>query len=651
MSRKLISFSLVLCLSSMVTLVAAPRMERLDRGLVAVQQADGSVFVTWRLLGDEDAATAFNLYRETAAAKVSTDWGDYASLPELETGVTRLNEEPLAGPTWFVDHGAELFRETSYFVRPVLGGKEGEASKRFAIKPGSLPLPYHRVPIQTPAGYTPNDASIGDLDGDGDYEIVLKQEGRAHDNSRRGVTDPVFLQAYSLEGQLLWQIDLGINIRAGAHYTQFMVYDFDGDGKAEVACKTADGSRDALGTVIGDADADWRNDAGYIIRGPEFLTIFEGETGRALSTAPYEPSRHPTVDDPSPEQMEAVWGDGYGNRMDRFLAGVAYLDGETPSLIMCRGYYTRTVVVAWDWKNGELTKRWLFDSDATAENRPYRGQGDHSLSIADVDADGKQEIIYGSMVLDHDGAGLYSTGWGHGDALHVTDHVPSNPGLEVFNIQERFDQQGMNMRDAATGEAIFTVPSVKPAEYGGDRGEGPGRGIAVNMDPRFPGSESWAAGAGMSKVFSAVGDWIYDKPAGIPTNFAVWWDGDLQRELLDRNFILKFNPQTEQLDRLLTAHGSESNNGTKATPTLSGDIWGDWREEVIWRSRDNSELRIYTSAVPTRHRMPTLLHDAQYRVALAWQNVAYNQPPHPSFYLGDEAPLPERNRVEVVAEK
>ncbi|MDQ8201079.1 rhamnogalacturonan lyase [Pelagicoccus enzymogenes] len=647
MRKHLLSFT-VLFFGLIAPSYSAPQMEKLDRGLVAIHKADGKVFLSWRLLGNEPADTAFNVYRNTIAHEQPTDWGAYASRRDRRDGIVKLNEQPIDGATLFVDDNPTLHRKTEYTVRPIVNGKEGAPSKPFTFEAGSSATPYFSVPLQTPEGYHANDASIGDLDGDGDFEIILKQERRAQDNSRRGITDPVFLQAYTLEGELLWQINLGINIRAGAHYTQFMVYDFDGDGKAELACKTGDGTTDGLGNVIGDADADYRNENGYIITGPEYLSVFDGQTGAVLDTVPYEPSRHPTIENPSPDEMKEIWGDGYGNRMDRFLAGVAYLDGKNPSLIMCRGYYTRTVVVAWDLQDGKLKRRWLFDSDATPENRPYRGQGDHSLSIADVDSDGKQEIVYGSMVLDDDGTGLYSTGWGHGDALHVSDLVPSNPGLEVFNIQERFDDQGMNMRDAVTGRPIFTVPSVKAADSGGDKGEGPGRGNSVNIDPTYPGAESWAAGAGMTKVFSAAGEWIYDKPQGLPTNFAIWWDGDLQRELLDQNFILKFNPETTALDTLLIAHACTSNNGTKATPAISGDIWGDWREEVVWRTRDSSELRIFTTTIPTEHRMPTLLHDPQYRVALAWQNVAYNQPPHPSFYLGDEAPLPTRPRAAVV---
>jgi rhamnogalacturonan endolyase len=265
-----------------------------------------------------------------------------------------------------------------------------------------------------------------------------------------------------------------------------------------------------------------------------------------------------------------------------------------------------------------------------------------------VDNDGRDEIIYGAMVLDDDGTGLYSTGWGHGDALHVSDFNYTNPGLEVMDIQERFGNEGYSLRDAATGRPIFTVPSVKADEEGGDKGEGPGRGVAINIDPRFPGAEVWGIGSGMTKMFTSAGDVIGLRPAGTPANFAVWWDGDLLRELLDQNFVAKWNWETGSADRLLTAHECISSNGTKATPFLSADLWGDWREEVIWRTRDGSALHIYTSTIPTAHRMVSLMQDPQYRCAIAWQNVAYNQPPHPSFALDPKLPLPTPRTVTVV---
>jgi rhamnogalacturonan endolyase len=627
----------------------APRiMERLSRGVVAVHQPDGRVFVSWRLLASDPAGTAFNLYRTTAPrATGASDSGPFSSRPDAAAGTTKLNPTPLAAGTWFIDASAALDRETRYVVRAVHDGIESEPSAAFTLPAGAPPLPYHSIALQTPAGYTPGDASLGDLDGDGDYEIVLKQEQNPKDNSRSGVTGETLLQAYTLESRLLWTINLGKNIREGAHYTQFMVYDLDSDGRAEIACKTADGTIDGTGKVIGDASADHRSRDGHILKGPEFLTVFDGQTGAALATVPYVPGRHPTKTDPSPDDLKAVWGDGHGNRSDRYLAAVAYLDGEHPSLVMCRGYYTRSVLAAWDWRDGQLTQRWVFDSDdGTPGNAAYRGQGNHNLSVADVDDDGRDEIIYGAAVIDDNGTGLYSTGWGHGDALHVSDLVPANPGLEIFDIQERFDAQGMSLRDARTGRVLFTVPAVHADESGGDKGEGPGRGNAFNIDPRFPGAECWAAGSGMDGLYDATGKpFLAKRPAGFPCNFGILWDGDLLHELLDQNRIVKWNWQTESIEPLLVAHACISNNSTKATPALSADLWGDWREEVIWRTRDNRELRIYTSTIPTPHRLVTLMHDPVYRLSIAWQNVAYNQPPHPSFYINESAPLPPRPNI------
>jgi rhamnogalacturonan endolyase len=632
---------------------AAPQVEKLGRGLVAQHEEDGRVFLSWRLLADDPANVSFNLYRTTTypAGRTPVDFGEYQSTPDLPAGTVKLNSTPISDVTWWIDASPALQNDTTYFVRTVQDGVEQPQSRPVTLAAGSKPVAYHTIPMQNPPGHLPGEASVGDLDGDGEYEVVLIQNGRAFDNSKSGRSDPPILQAYRLDGRLLWQINLGKNIRAGAHYTQFMVYDFDGDGRAEIACKTSDGTTDGVGKVIGDPAADYVNSSGHILSGPEFLTLFDGRSGAALDTVPYEPARHPTNPlKPTRAELKSIWGDGNGNRSDRYLAGVAYLDGTHPSLIMARGYYTRTCLAAYDVRGGKLVKRWLFDSDAGPEsNRAYRGQGDHSLSVADVDNDGRDEIVYGAAVIDDDGTGLYSTGWGHGDALHVSDFNYDNPGLEVMTIQERFDKQGISLRDAATGRAIFTVPSVKADESGGDKGEGPGRGVAFNIDPRFPGSEVWSIGSGMTKMFTSTGEIICDRPRGMPANFAVWWDGDLLRELLDQNFIAKWNWETQKPERLLTAHECISSNGTKATPMLSADLWGDWREEVILRTRDGSALHIYTSDIPTKYRMVTLMQDPQYRCAIAWQNVAYNQPPHPSFALDPALPLPARRPVTVVS--
>jgi rhamnogalacturonan endolyase len=617
------------------------QMEKLSRGVVAVNEGDGKVFVSWRMFGTDANTISFNLYRKTGGK------------------VVKLNEKPIADVTFFVDESADLKKANSYFVRAVFGKKETETSAEFTLAANSDVKQYLSVPLQTPNGYTPNDASVGDLDGDGEYEIVIHQAGRGRDNSQPGITTEPILQAYKLNGTLLWTINLGKNIREGAHYTQFMVYDLDGDGKAEIACKTADGTVDGTGKVIGDAKADWRypegsmiptvnpngkegnqNETGYILRGPEYLTVFDGQTGAELSTTDYIPARHPTKQNPTSQELYDVWGDGYGNRLDRFLAGVAYLDGEHPSLIFTRGYYTRTVIAAWDFRNKKLEKRWVFDSDSSAENRKFRGQGNHNLSIGDIDNDGKDEIIFGAMAIDDDGRGIYSTGFGHGDALHLSDLDPDRPGLEVFDIQERFDDAGAHFRDARTGEILWKKPSIKA----GEDGEGPGRGLSLDIDPRHRGFESWVFGAGIRGLFSAKGELISEKTPR-SCNFGVFWDGDLLSELLNRNVISKWNWEKEIDEPIFTADGAMSNNGTKATPALSADLFGDWREEVIWRSTDNKELRIYTTTIPTKYRFYTFMHDPQYRLSIAWQNVAYNQPPHTSFFIGEGMKQPPKPNI------
>lgn len=601
------------------TALADRQMETLGRGVVAIDQGEVGVFVSWRLLATDAEPTAFNVYRIVADGQ-----------PE------RLNDAPLTGPTHFIDTAARPDGDVRYFVRPVVDGVEGEESRPFVLTAGARGQPYLSVPIQTPPGYTANDASVGDLDGDGEYEIVLHMTGRAHDNSHAGETDPPIFHAYKLDGTLLWSINLGRNIREGAHYTQFMVYDLDGDGRAEIVMKTADGTTDSAGTVIGDADADHRNERGYILKGPEFLTVFDGLTGRALATTDYIPPRHPDTTEPTEAQLKEIWGDGYGNRCDRFLAAVAYLDGERPSVVMCRGYYTRTVLAAFDWRDGKLTHRWTFDSHASEANRPYAGQGNHNLSVADVDGDGRDEIIYGGMTIDDNGQGLYTTGLGHGDAMHVSDLDPERPGLEVFRIQEPFADAGAHLFDARTGEVLWRKPSVS----GGRKQQGPGRGVAFDVDPRYPGAECWVAGGGIEGMFDIRGNVI--SPTRPSVNMAVWWDGDLLRELLDGTHIDKWDYEQQKPVRLLSGeeYNCEHNNGTKANPCLSADILGDWREEVIWRTADNTELRIFTTTIPTEYRFVTLMHDPVYRLGVVWQNVAYNQPPHTSFFLGHGMTLP-----------
>ena len=630
--------------------LAAPRqVEHLDRGLVAAPAIDGGVLVSWRYTGEDALGLAFNLYRDGK----------------------KLNAKPLAFATNFVDKTGVV--GARYTLKAVTKGKEGPVEgETTALKDGFL-----TIPLQKPAGgvtpdgvayeYTANDASVGDLDGDGRYEIVLKWDPtNSKDNAFSGYTGPVLLDAYTLDGKRLWRIDLGRNIRAGAHYTQFQVSDFDGDGRAEIAVRTSDGTIDGTGKVLGDANADWRGGpvetptkdktgaeikpdgamvaklTGRILKGPEFLTVFDGRTGAALDSVPFAAPRAPDTDAPSTEEMTKLWGDGYANRSDRFLAGTAYLDGQHPSIIMGRGYYARTTVSAWDFKNGKITQRWLFDSAAPGVPEGFGGQGNHQLSVADVNGDGRDEIVYGSMALDADGKPLWTAKLYHGDALHLGDLDPERPGLERFGVNESPKMNGgigSAMLDAKTGEVLWTTPTQSDT----------GRGVAFDIDPRFPGAEVWASNS--STLYTVKGKPIEGVKHPPQMNFGVWWDGDELRELLDRNKIFKWDWLKGESKVLLNAEGMTSNNGTKATPTLSADILGDWREEVILRSEDNTFLRIYVTPYPTDRRLVTLMHDPVYRAGVAWQNTAYNQPPHTSFYLGHGMKNPQRPNVVAVKVK
>jgi rhamnogalacturonan endolyase len=571
-------------------------MERLDRGVVAVYLGGSQVYVGWRLFGTDPETIGFNVYRDS----------------------TKINSSVITDSTNYTDTAGSTSH--TYSVRPVLNGIEQEGSEPVSV----WAQQYLTIGLRVPAGgttpdnvaytYGPNDASVGDLDGDGQYEIVLKWDPtNSKDNSQSGYTGNVYLDAYELDGTFLWRIDLGLNIRAGAHYTQFMVYDLDSDGRAEIACKTADGTTDGQGTVLGNPAADYRNSSGYILSGPEYLSVFDGQTGAFIDTVDYVVPRG-TVSD---------WGDSYGNRVDRFLACVAYLDGQRPSLVMCRGYYTRAVLAAWDFSQGQLSQRWVFDTNNGYS--AYRGQGNHNLSVGDTDGDGFDEIVYGACAIDHDGTGLHTTGFGHGDAMHLSDLDPSRPGLESFNIHEGTGTPGSSFRDASTGKILWQTDNADI-----------GRGCAADIDARYPGYECWGTGG----VRTCSGELITStNPPS--TNHAVWWDADLTRELLDAEKIDKWLPEANSgaggSTRLLTAYnyGAENINGTKNNPCLQADLLGDWREEVIWRHYDNTKLLVFTTTLSTNYRFYTLMHDPQYRLAAAWQNVAYNQPPHTGFYFGE----------------
>jgi rhamnogalacturonan endolyase len=591
------------------------QMEDLNRGLVAVRAGNAN-YVGWRMLGweyDRDAPEriAYNLYRDGEKLATVTDSTNY------------------------LDQGAAA--TAAYSVSLVIEGSECQQSP--AVTPWQRE--YLSIPLTPPpAGATPsgsynydsatvqrsngsvNDGSPGDVDGDGQYEIfVIWEPSNAQDNSKAGHTGPVYLDCYTLAGTRLWRLNLGPNVRAGAHYTQFVVYDFDGDGRAEVALRTAPGARDASGEYLSKGPAqndndsmDYRNADGYVLSGPEYLTVFDGATGVELTTTDFAIARG----------SASAWGDDYGNRVDRFLASAAFVsDGGTngkgsgrPSILMARGYYTRATVSAWNYRDGKLARIWTADSQS-AGSAALAGQGAHSMAVADVDGDEAQEVVYGAAMIQSDGSFGCSTGLGHGDALHVGDFIPSRPGLEVFMPHEDTDQETWDIRDAKSCEVLFSS---------GVTGSDNGRGVAGDILAENPGAEFWSASDGNLKSASS-GASLGAKPSAI--NFLLWWDADELRELEDGTSIYKAGGMM-----VGGCSACMSNNHTKATPTLTADLFGDWREEIIWRTPDSSELRVFTTTAVTSRRLYTLMHDPQYRMQVSSEQTAYNQPPHPSFHLG-----------------
>ena len=598
------------------------QLEQLDRGAIAIKSTSG-VFLSWRSLATDHWKLSFDIYRDG----------------------TKINETPIQTKTNFVDTEGSV--SSKYTIKAILENEEIETTANIDVWAEQ----YKRIPLQRPAGgitpaytvtndkvsesypdgqtyeYSPNDCSVGDLDGDGQYEIIVKWDpSNSRDNSHRGYTGNVYLDAYKLDGTLLWRIDLGQNIRAGAHYTQFMVYDFDGDGKAEVACKTAPGTKDGQNkNVLMGSDSPTVNyrssgsNAGIIMTGSEYLTIFNGETGAEISTVEYTPKRGSV----------SGWGDSYANRSERYLACVAYLDGVKPSLVMCRGYYTRTTLAAYDFDGKELVLKWVHDSSTSGKDA--YGQGNHNLAVGDVDGDGCDEIVYGACVINNDGSLLYRTGFGHGDAIHFGDLDPDIDGLEVFSPhEEKTAAYGFEMHAAKTGEVMF----------GAKTGTDIGRGIAADIDANHRGHEMWVSGyfsdgTKINNVYNCKGEVISTKRPSV--NFRLYWDGDLQDELLDGVNIDKWNGNgTTRLLTLSNFSNAASCNSTKATPNLSADILGDWREEVIlWDSETSSDLLLFSTVIPTDYKVTTLMHDHIYRMAVAWQNTAYNQPPHLGYYLRD----------------
>ena len=578
----------------------AKQVEFLNRGLIAIQKSTNSIYLSWRLLGDDPSNIAFNVYRN---------------------GV-KINPSPITNSTNYTD--VTTANNNYYSIKPIINGTEETETtpvKVWAKNQLEVPIqipPDGTVPDGRTYSYSANDASVGDVDGDGEYEIILKWEPSLSNTNSGGYSGKQIFDCYKLDGTRLWRIDLGININSGSHYNPFMVYDFDGDGKAEMIMRTADGTIDGQGNVIGNASVDYRNAYGWVQQGPEFLTVFNGLTGKAMSTVAFALSRGNTSD----------WGDDYGNRQDRFLNAVAYLDGARPSLVVARGIYDKQMRAAYDWRNGQLTLRWVFDSKDPnhPEYNAYSSQGNHQMTIGDVDGDGKDEIINGSSAINDDGKPLWTYGLGHGDALHMTDMDLDRPGQEIWICLESpgsYDGMGLRQYDAKTGQTNWGVATT------GDVG----RAMAADLDPNYKGYEMWGSSGG--NVYDSKGNSI---STNVPSfNTGIWWDGDLGRELFDRGYIDKWNPTTKSAGRLYTIYQAapiSTNNSTKSNPALQADILGDWREEIILRKSDNTALVIFTTDLASNYRIPTLMHDPQYRTAIAWQNSGYNQPPYTSYYIG-----------------
>lgn len=612
MRKKILSIAAALCIAGCMVCIpdyseadaaSGYVVENLDRGISAISTGSG-MMVSWRFLADDSDNSIFKLYRNNALIYTSN----------------------AGNATCYLDKDGKS--TDTYKVETVESGTV-VSSDTCAMQSGSN---YLEVKLDVPKAqtsgitYSPNDCTVGDVDGDGQYELFVKWDpSNSKDNSQKGKTDKVFIDCYKIDGTKLWRIDLGVNIRAGAHYTQMLVADYDLDGLAEMVCKTADGTVDGVGNVIGDSSKDYRNSNGYILSGPEYYTLFEGSTGKALDTVDYNPGRG-TV---------SKWGDSYGNRVDRFLGAVAYLDGVKPSAVTVRGYYTRMTACAYDVVNKKLVQKWYFDT-GNDKTKPGYGDGNHNCMPADVDNDGKQEIVLGATCLDDDGSVLWCLNTGHGDAMHLGDLLPDRNGLELWICHED-KPYGVSLVDASNGKTIFHK----------DGDADTGRCCAANVWAGNDGAEFWGLG---NDVFDGSGNTLSCRRPAV--NFLSYWDGDLEREILDGYtdkpatiFKMK-NDGT--LTTILSTDGAYTCNTTKGTPCLSADIFGDWREELIVRASDSKSLRIYCTPYETDYRITTLMHDPQYRNQVAGQNISYNQPPHTSFYLASNYKLPERPNVSVL---
>lgn len=611
MNKKLLATSALALLVSMGA-NAQRFTDKLDRGLVAVKTTKG-VYCSWRIQADEYYDVKYNLYRDG----------------------TRVNAEPLDVSNFTDTSGSE---SSQYTVKAVLNGVEQQASKAATVFKSN----YKEIKIKHDASlkatYEPNDACCADVDGDGEVEILMKfnnKEEGAQLYPKNGPTiDGVETKEYSMlaclkqDGTVLWWVNCGPNMGDFQNNEQNIVgYDWDMDGKAEVVMRLEEGStvHMADGTTYtigadGKNGTSWKNyrepkASGsvewFTHYGKEFLWYCEGATGKPYQCIEFPLKR---LED-GEKDLKAAWGDGYGHRSSKYFFGAPYLDGKHPSIFLGRGIYTRHKFIAYDVdpKTHDLKVRWKWTNNQPGS--PWYGQGYHNYIVADVDWDGRDEIVWGSMVIDDNGKGLSTTGLGHGDAQHIGDFNPYIHGQEMFACNE--DNPSNNYRDATTSKIYYRKTDTNDD----------GRCLAGNFYNDFPGAIGHSAHD--TPISTITNDHVSTNTNGLSMNFRIYWDGDLLEECFNDTEVTK-----PGVGRIAKMEGAYSNNSTKATPCYQGDIFGDWREEIIERTADNN-IRIYTTTEPTKWRNYSLWYDHQYRNGMVWQPCGYNQPPHASYFLGE----------------